>query len=298
MKRILIIIFLIGSINLSFSQKYNGTHNKKKNTLIEFNDLEKFYEDINKSTNEKADINTYTSTFGYLLLVESTGKTRKVSDYKLNWLTSILKSLRISEKAKSIFENEVEIKTENGNYWFPIQKQLFRYWVKEMNNKTKVLIYIRTFGSINRVKEDKWLFTINSFNSDYYDGLWEEALESFNNNDAQNGISCLKKMMDLDPKDGRNYSMYGYYFYDKGYPEDKELLLKADSLYTIAEKLSPDYSYGYYQKALAKFQLGEYTEAWKAIDKAKSLGETRIEDFIIERFEKKLPYAEYLKLKN
>ena len=75
--------------------------------------------------------------------------------------------------------------------------------------------------------------------------------------------------MTLDPKDGRNYSMYGYYFYDKGYPENKELLLKADSLYTIAEKLSPNYSYGYYQKALAKFQLGEYAEAWRAIDKAK-----------------------------
>ncbi|MFT6970746.1 MAG: hypothetical protein ACJAXX_001312 [Roseivirga sp.] len=46
-------------------------------------------------------------------------------------------------------------------------------------------------------------------------------------------------------------------FYDKGYPDNKKRLEKADSIYSITEKRSPDYRDGHYQRALVKFQLGE-----------------------------------------
>lgn len=269
-------------------------HNKNKNTLVEFSEITEYYNKVNSSQG----INTYAGTYGYLTIIESLESVRKINSNKLMWLTSILKSLGISENAKEIFESEVLLISNGQKYWLPIQNELLDYWVNEMKLKNKALIYIRAFGSTKDIEENKWLFTINSFNSNFYDGLWEEALESFNHQNEKNGLRCINKLIELNPKDGRNFSMYGYYYYDKGYPDNIKLLRKADSLYSIAEKLSPNYSYGYYQKALVKFQLGEYSKAWDNIEKARSLGETRIEKVILERFENKLPYAEYLKGNN
>lgn len=293
-KTITILSFLF--INLITAQE--NIHNKNKNTLVKFSEITEYYNKLNSSQKIKPDVNTYAGTFGYLTLIESQEKVRNINSTKLMWLSSILKSLGINQKAKDLFEKEVFVKSEEKTYWLPIQNELLNYWKNEMKLNQKALIYIRAFGSTKDIEENKWLFTINSFNSNYYDGIWEEALSSFNQKNEQNGLRCINKLIELNPKDGRNFSMYGFYFYDKGYPDNMKLLKKADSLYSIAEKLSPEYSYGYYQRALAKFQLGEYFKAWENIDKAKSLGETRIEKFILERFEKKLPYSEYLKKKN
>jgi len=293
------LIFLI--LNVFYSSillSQNSIHNKSSNTLIEFSEIINHYNKVNNQTKEDIDVNTYSSTFGYLSLVTGSENTRKISQKKINWLDLIFKSIKIKYKASELFKNEVLIKTKGKKYWLPIQNELFDYWKKEIKKDTKTLIRIRSFGSLKADDENKWLFTINSFNTNYYDGLWEEALESFNNNDKENGLRCAKKLIEIDSNDGRNYSMLGYYYYDKGYPNNEILLRKADSLYSLSEKLSPKYSYGYYQKALVKFQLCEYIEAWEAIDKARSLGEKRIEDFILDRFEEKFPYSKYLKNKN
>lgn len=283
---------------VSIATAQENIHNKNKNTLVEFSEITEYYNKVNSSQDIKADINAYAGTYGYLTIVESLESVRKIDSNKLMWLTSILKSLSIAENAKEIFESEVLLNTNGEKYWLPIQNELLDYWNNEMKLKKKALIYIRAFGSTKDIEENKWLFTINSFNSNFYDGLWEEALDSFNQQNEKNGLRCINKLIELNPKDGRNFSMYGYYYYDKGYPDNVKLLRKADSLYSIAEKLSPNYSYGYYQKALVKFQLGEYSKAWDNIEKARNLGETRIEKVILERFENKLPYAEYLEGNN
>ncbi len=296
---ILVISFLTSK--KVFPQDVSILHNKKANTFVEFSEIERFYELLNqKETNLKTEdvIHTYSLTYGYMVLVESLGQKRKISTGKLEILDLIFKSFGLSENIKSVFEYEVLVKTDTGLFWIPIQNTLHSFWVDEMTIRTKGLIYIRAFGSLKDNRESKWLFTINSFNSNFYDGLWEEALKSFKEEDSENGLACVQKLIELDPNDGRNYYLYGFHYYKIGHPKNFELLKKADSLYTIAEKLSPNYSYGHYQKALAKIQLGQYVKAWDAIEKAKSLGETEIETSVINKLESKLTRKEYLKMQH
>ncbi len=296
MKTYISLFLLLIVSNLSFSQE-SIFHNKRPNTLLDFKVITDYYEIVNNQDGSDSGVNIYASTNGYLVLIESGEKTRKIADEKLSWLNMIFKSVNITQKASDLFEHEVLINTDDGKYWLPIQKQLYGFWEKVMKLNKQALIFIRTFGSTDDEKENRFLFTINSFSGNFYDGLWEEAIKSYDVKDDVNANNIVKKLMELDPKDGRNYAMYGYHYYDKGYPYNRPLLQKADSLFSIAEKLSPDYSYGHYQRSLVKFQLGEYVKAWEALDKARSLGETNIEGYILERFEAKLPYAEYLKVK-
>lgn len=290
---IILCVFFVG-----IATAQENIHNKNKNTLVELSEITEYYNKVNSSQEIKTDINTYAGAYGYLTLIESLESIRKINSNKLMWLSSILKSLGVSENAKEIFESEVLLISNGEKYWLPIQNELLDYWKNEMKLKNKALIYIRAFGSTKGIEENKWLFTVNSFNSDFYNGLWEEALVSFNQKNEKNGLRCINKLIKLNPKDGRNFSMYGYYYFDKGYPDNVKLLRKSDSLYSIATKLSPNYGYVYYQKALTKLQLGEYSKAWDNIEKARSLGETRIKKIILERLENKLPYAEYLKGNN
>lgn len=289
-------LFLFLTFVSSFGQK--SIHNRKTNTLVEFSTIKNYFDELEALNNQKSDINLNAKTPGYLLLVKNTGEFRNIPSEKYKWLESIFKSFGFKHKVEDLFENEILIETESGSYWLPIQKSLENFWREELKISDSALIYIRAYGSTNESNSDKWLFTINSFNSDYYDGLWEEALNSFNDNDSTNGINCVKKLIDLDPKDGRNFSMLGFYYYDKGFPSNTKLLKKADSLYATSIELSPDYSYVYYQKALVKMQLTEYSKAWDNIEIARKLGEVNIEKKILEELENKLSYSKYLKTKN
>ncbi|WP_139959127.1 hypothetical protein [Flavicella sediminum] len=290
------IFFLL--IHPTFSQS-NVVHNRAKNTFAEFSDIAAHFNSYETEFGDKVNkINFYSGTFGYMLLVKNTGQFRTISVDKMKRLSMVIKSIQPDFVVSDIFEKEVLLQTKTGTVWLPIQKTLYNYWIDELKKEDPVLIFIRTYGSWENTSDNKWLFTINSFNANYYDGLWEVALESFEAKDAANGISCLNTLIAIDPKDGRNYAMYGYYYYDKGFPNDTKLLKKADSLYNLSIKLTPDFSYAHYQKALTSFQLGNYKNAWKHIDKAKELGETRIEKNILNRFEEKLPYADYLKIKS
>lgn len=295
MKNLLYPLLFLIVIN-SYSQE--EIHNKKPNTLVEFSAIKNYFERLEVQNNQKPDIYLNTATPGYLLLVKSTKQVRKIPSEKYKWLEGVFKVFHFKYNVDDLFENEVLINVDSDEYWLPIQKGLEKYWDEELNKGDYALIYIRAYGSTNEKITDKWLFTINSFNSDYYDGLWEEALNSFNGNDYSNGLRCVQKLIELDPKDGRNFSMLGFYYYDKGYPSDTKLLKKADSLYTKAIKLSPDYSYVYYQKALVKMQLGEYSKAWDNIEIAKKLGEVNIEEKMLAELESKLSYSKYLERKN
>ncbi|MEY8022135.1 hypothetical protein AB8P51_14955 [Muriicola sp. SD30] len=289
-----LILFLI-SFNLLGQQ---NIHNQNPNTLVEFSTVKNHFEELENLNNKKSDVIVNSATPGYLLLVKNTGEFRNIPPEKIKKLQGIFKSFDFKFKVEDLFENEALIKTEDGEYWFPIQKSLEAFWKEELTTSDCALIYIRAYGSTNDKESNKWLFTINSFNANFYDGLWEEALNSFNSNEPSNGLNCLYKLIELEPEDGRNYSMLGYYYYDQGFPSKIELLKKADSLYSKAIELSPQYSYVYYQKALAKLQLSEYVEAWYNIDLARKLGEENIENKKLIELENKLSYKEYLKTKN
>jgi len=292
MQKHLIILSILVTPLLLFGQTEN-IHNTYKSTFAELSDITAFYSN-SPVTDAKSEVNMFASTNGYLLLIESGVKTRRIKKEKLKWLGSIFASLKIGYQPKDLFTHEVLVKGADKEYWFPIQKNLIEYWMNEMKEGQKALINIRVFGSLNIEEEEKWLFTINSFNAGFYDGLWEEAMTSFGSGNSPNALRCLNKMIELNPKDGRNHAMYGFYYYQQGYPDNVSLLQKADSLYDIGLKYSPDYGYGYYQRALTQIQLREYMAAWDDIEKARSLKVKGIESFIIERLENKLSYSDYL----
>ena len=273
-------------------------HNRKPNTFVEFSTIINYFEKLNKGDKLKSDFSLNALTPGYLLLVKNTEKIRKIPTSKFIWLEGSFKSFGFKHKAEELFRNEVLVKTDAGDFWLPIQKSLEIFWKDELKEDDCALIYIRAYGSIKGKKSEKWIFTINSFNSNFYDGLWEQTLDSFNANDSFNGLNCLNKLIELNPNDGRNYSVLGFYFYDKGYPDNQKLLKKADSIYDKAIELTPNYSYVYYQKALVKMQLKEYKNAWKNIDIAKKMGEINIEQEKVTELENIFPHSEYLKTKN
>lgn len=287
-------IFLLLIFGLSYSYCQENIHNKKRNTLVEFSEIITHFEKLEEESGNIADISLNALTPGYLLLVKNTNQIRKIPPSRLIWLKGVFKAFKFDHKVEDLFENEILIKTKEGTYWLPIQKELLGFWKDELKLNDQALIYIRAYGSIKDSPKEKWLFTINAFNSGFYDGLWSEVLKSFNDKDSNNGLNCIDKLIELNPNDGRNYSALGYYYYDAD-NSNIDLLNKADSLYTKAIKLSPDYSHVYYQKALVKMKLKEYEKAWENIEIARKLGKKNMDKRFIEQLEENLSHSDYLK---
>lgn len=308
LNKILILLSLVIVILGNLKAQRNLIHNFDNNSFVDFSEiLEEFTLlgrtgiDKTKNTTKETVFNITLHNYGYLLLVEYLGEYRDIPKRKKTFMDASFKTIGAYDRMKNLFEKEVLVKGDTGNHWLPIQKELFKYWPKELSKGDSALIYIRVLGSIDDLPEKKWIFTINSFNSGFYDGLWEEAIANFENNNDTIGLRCVKKLISLNPKDGRNYAMMAYYYTRKGNNiytrENIKLLNKADSLFTIAEELTPEYSYQYFQRAILKLYLEDYEKSWYYIEKAKSLNEQKIEQRFINDLEKKLPYQKY-RLKN
>jgi len=297
-KLALTILFIFIAIFRGNSQ--NGLiHNTDKNTLVNFSEALNYLQNI---VDSKLKGKVYTVTgvnYGYLLIVKSMDECRDISAEKKEFLDYAFKTIGAYGKAKNLFNKEVFVETDTGNYWFPIQDGLLSYWQEELKKNDLALIYIRFYGSMSNTQKDKLIFTINGFNSNYYDGLWEEALNNFNDGKDTIGLRCVNKLMAFDPKDGRNYALKGFYYTSLGKKNlnDLSAFTKADSLFSIAEELTPNYSYQYFQRAILKFYLHDYPLSWKYIEKAKSMNEDKIEQNFVDDLESKLPYEEYIKTK-
>lgn len=274
-------------------------HNTDKSTLVNFSEALEYLHEFGETRPEGKVYNITLNNFGYLLIVKSLGEYRYISVEKKEFLDYVFKTIGVYDKAKDLFNNEVLVETDAGNYWFPIQDELLGYWHDELKEGDLTLIYIRFYGSMSENSDDKWIFTINGFNSSYYDGLWEEALNNFNNKKDTIGLRCVKKLISLDPDDGRNYAMLGFYYTLTGEQNsnDQSVFTKADSLFSIAEKLTPGYSYQYFQRAILKFYMNDYIQSWSYIEKARSMNEVGIEQFFIDDLESKFPYKDFLQTK-
>lgn len=274
-------------------------HNTDKNTLVNFSEALEYFQEFGETNAERNVYNITLSNFGYLLIVKSLGEYRDISVEKKEFLDYVFKTIGVYEKAKDLFNSEVLVETDAGNYWFPIQDELLEYWREELTEGDLALIYSRFYGSLSDNSDDKWIFTINGFNSSYYDGLWEEALNNFNEGKDTIGLRCVRKLISLDPNDGRNYAMLGFHYSLIGERDfkDQSAFAQADSLFSIAEKLTPGYSYQYFQRAILKFYMNDYIQSWKYVEKARSMNEERIEQFFIDDLELKLPYEEFIKAK-
>jgi hypothetical protein len=266
---------------------------------VNFSEIVENLHEIEMTEPGKKVYNITLKNYGYLLVVNSLGEYRDISIEKKEFLNYVFKTIGVYEKAKDLFNKEVLVKTDIGKSWFPIQNELFGYWVKELKERDTALIYIRVYGSMGEIPEDKWIFAINAFNSNYYDGLWEEAMKNFNDGKDTIGLRCLYKMISINPNDGRNYAMLGYHYtiLAKNNSYDSKILIKADSLFSIAEKMTPDYSYQYFQRAILKFYMKEYLLSWTYIEKARLFKEKNIEQNFVDDLESKLSYKEFLKTK-
>lgn len=277
----------------------NLIHNTDKNTLVNFSEALEFLQDFGETKPGGKFYNITLKNYGYLLIVKSLGECRDISVERKEILDYYFKTIGTYDQAKNLFNDEVLVKTDAGNYWFPIQDGLLGYWLEELKNGDLTLIYIRFYGSTSGASEDKLVFTINGFNSGYYDGLWEEALNNFNNGNDTIGLRCVKKLISLNPNDGRNYAMLGFHYTLIGEQDsnDQGAFVQADSLFSIAEKLTPEYSYQYFQRAILKFDMHDYIQSWMYIEKARSMNEKGIEQYFIDDLELKLPYEEFKKTK-
>lgn len=293
------------TILVIFTTIYQGNsqnsllHNTDNNTFVNFSEALEYWKDFGEAKTEDKFYNISLKNYGYLLLVKSLGECRDISAEKKEFLDYVFKAIGVYEQAKNLFNKEVLVETDAGKYWFPIQEGLLGYWLDELKSGDLTLIYIRFYGSMSITSEDKWVFTINGFNSEYYDGLWEEAMNNFNNGKDTIGLRCVKKLISLDPNDGRNLAMLGFYFTKVGERDLNDLgaFAKADSIFSIAEKLTPEYSYQYFQRAILKFYMHDYDQSWMFIEKARSMNEERIEQYFIDDLELKLPYEKYIKTK-
>lgn len=299
MKSVFTILVLLSTVKPVNSQN-NLIHNRDNNTLVNFSEALQYWQDFGDAKPENKNLNISLNNYGYLLLVESLGESRDISPEKKELLDYVFKAIGVYEQAKNLFNKEVLVETDAGKYWFPIQNSLLGYWNDELKSGDKALIYIRFYGSLSNHSEGKLVFTINSFNSGYYDGLWEEAMNNFNDGKDTIGLRCVKKLISLDPNDGRNHAMLGFHYTMVGAGDlnDQVSLNKADSLFSIAENLTPEYSFQYFQRAILKFYMHDYVQSWKYIEKARLMNEEGIDQYFIDDLELKLPYEEYLKVKN
>ncbi len=298
MKIAFTILLLFATVSTVNSQN-SLLHNTDKNTLVNFSEALQFWQDFGEKNSDNKYFNISLNNYGYLLLVKSLGESRDILIEKKELLDYVFKAIGVYEQAKNLFNKEVLVETDAGKYWFPIQDGLLGYWNDELKSGDQTLIYIRFYGSMSNNSDDKWVFTINGFNSGYYDGLWEEAMNNFNDGKDTIGLRCVKKLISLDPNDGRNHAMLGFYYATVGERnlKDQGSFAKADSLFSIAEKLSPEYSYQYFQRALLKFYMHDYVQSWMYVEKAKSMNEDRIEQYFLDDLELMLPYEEYIKSK-
>ncbi len=269
------------AVILSFCQVNAQTsviHNTDKNNLVNFSEALNYLKGFNANSLPGKVYTLGMKNYGYLLLVRSLEESREIQGEKKEFLRYAFISMGFQSKAIDIFNKEVLVETDAGKFWFPIQDELFSYWIKELKKGDLVLVYIRFYGTIKNKLDNDWIFTINGFNSNYYDGLWEEALNNFNNGKDTLGVRCVKKLISLNPSDGRNYAMLGYYYTRTGEKNinDHKSYIEADSLFSISEKLTPEYSYQYFQRAILKFYLGDYFHSWTYIEKAKSLNDEHI----------------------
>ena len=286
-------LLLIIALNISaFSQV---AHNRNADTFAEWTDVISYYQKANSLNDTEASHFSYAGTFGYMLLAEYGGTIRAIEKTDLEYFNKLLSSF-FGQDAEGLFKHEVLLNTPEGPIYLPIQESLITYWKQELKEGDQMAVRIRAYGALKKGKDTKWFFGINSYGADEYEYLWETALESLNQGRKENGLNCIYKLMELDPTDGRNHAVIAYNYYSEGFPDNRELMLKSDSVFEISQKLSPDHGYHYYQRALVKIRLEEYKAAWSNIEMARKLGVPKEEFYepIMQELEEALPYKQYL----
>lgn len=283
-------------------------HNSNPNTYCTIDKILSEFKDVGEvgivtqpdGSAEEVLSNITFDNYGYFNVAKYLGEYRNIDSMKLNLLNGIFKSIGANGLIDK-YKIEVFLNIDGLNFWFPLQDTLVNFWKEEIKKDDNVIVYFRIFGAINRPPESKWLFCIHRFDSSTTDGLWNEAMEKFNEGDLIMGEEIIKKSIKINPEDGRNYSVLAFNYANEGKKlKDKErdsLFNLSESYFTKSTSYSPEYSYQYFQWAILKFFKSEYDKAWELIDKAKSLKEENIDINLINDLEAIYPYEKYKKIR-
>lgn len=94
-----------------------------------------------------------------------TGNIRKMSDERKSLMHYIFKMVGVDMQTTQI-KNEVEIVTQDGTIWMPIQRQLEKPFKKEVSDKANVYLYTFFMNHHSKSKMLVNLFLISEFNTE------------------------------------------------------------------------------------------------------------------------------------
>lgn len=140
-------IFLILICSLSFTQLIaqddpfeQWNLNYREINLSEMLSMEQSYAD--SIENKTADsLQFYFRADKYRFNATFSGKWRGVSEERKSIMAGVFKMIGVDQSIINSLKKEVEISTEFGNIWMPIQPQLEKPFKKEIPSNSKVYIY-------------------------------------------------------------------------------------------------------------------------------------------------------------
>ncbi len=100
--------------------------------------------------------------FKYRIRVPFTNESREIGPEKIKFIEMWVNALvRIPELIK-LYKHEILIKSEDKDYWIPMQEQVLPYMNKELKIGKQFDLYIILAGTI----KDEWVFLATEFKGD------------------------------------------------------------------------------------------------------------------------------------
>lgn len=303
-----LLISTLFTSNSALSQVYSSNpviHNFDDNTFVtideifkEFEGLQDFSKEYQSNGEEYQDyIKLTRHNFGYTLIAKYLNQSRKIPHDKKRVLDFGIDALNIDSSFKQILQNEVFVEIDGQKIWIPIQNELYEIWKTNVAASDSVLIYTRIIGGYQAEPENRWLLMIFRFHESLQTVLWNEGIQNLNRGNDEVGERYLTKLIALYPNDAEAIASLAYYYTEKGVAlegsEQQIYFLKADSLFQDAEKISPNYAFQYFQRAILKFHQARYQDSWRLIEKAKKHGLTNIEDKFMKQLSSAMTFDEY-----
>jgi tetratricopeptide (TPR) repeat protein len=295
------------------SQVYSSdpvVHNFDANTFVSINEIFEEFKALQDFTEEKQNngeeyidlINLTRHTFGYTLIAKNLDHYRRISKEKKHVIDFGIDALSLDTRFKKVLQNEVFLEIDNHKVWVPIQNDLYEVWQNKVIENDSVLIYTRIFGAYKAAPENRWLMVMTGFHESLQTVLWNEGIKNLNTGNVLIGERYLTKLIELYPNDAEAKASLAYHFTEKGTSstgnEKQKYFNKADSLFQIAENISPDYGFQYFQQAILKYHQERYIDSWSLIEKARENGHTEIEEKFLNQLGAKMTFEKYLQQLN
>lgn len=136
--------------------------NYKEIDLSELLEAEQYYADSIENTNADS-LQFYFRADKYRFNCRFTGNWRKLKDERRSTMSAIFTMVGVDNSIADVIKKEVEIQTDFGNIWMPIQPQLEKPFKKEVKPNSGVYIYAFFLNSHSTAKGLSNIFLISEF---------------------------------------------------------------------------------------------------------------------------------------